>query len=144
MPIKNYTTTVPANRSIDEIRQSLVDHGATGMLFEYEEDTGIISELRFRLRIKDNDVFFSLPVNLRKFQEVLKQQEVKRWDDKNYVYRVAWRNLRDWVFSQMALYETQMVELPQVFLPFATNQDGKTIYEKIIDGQLLLDKPRTK
>ena len=37
MPIKNYTTKVPANKSIAEIQDALVNHGATGVLYEYEQ-----------------------------------------------------------------------------------------------------------
>lgn len=108
------------------------------MLYEYEKGTGKIEALRFRLEIKGREVSFSLPVNWRKFQECLKQQEVRRWDDEEYVYRVSWRCIRDWVLAQLALYETQIVELPQVFLPFATGKDGKTIYEQVTSGNLLL------
>ncbi|MHC1728030.1 MAG: hypothetical protein AB9866_18850 [Syntrophobacteraceae bacterium] len=137
MPIKNYTTVVPANRSIEEIQSALVRHGATGMMYEYDGE-GKITVLRFRLPMEGKDVFFSLPVNWRNFQAVLKDQKVRRWDDDNYVYRVAWRNIRDWVLAQLALYETQIVELPQVFLPFATNGQGKTFYELAKGNNLLL------
>src|SRR6266536_5126163 len=36
-PIKNYTTVVPANRSITEIQAALVAHGTTSMLSKYEQ-----------------------------------------------------------------------------------------------------------
>lgn len=137
MPIKNYTTKVPASQSIQEIQNALVAHGAIGVLFEYD-DQGRIERLLFKLKVNDQDVGFSLPCEWRKFQEVLKQQEVRRWDDNDYVYRVAWRDIRDWVMAQMALYETQIVEMPQVFLPFATDvKTGHTIYEKLMKGNLL-------
>ncbi len=136
--IKNYTTQVPANRSIDEIQQSLVSHGASGILFEYEKDTGRIAALKFLLPINDKSVGFALPVNWRLFQAVLKKQNVNRWDDEDYCYRVAWRNIRDWVLSQMALYETQMVELPQLFLPFAVGKNNQTLYEQVRNGNFLL------
>ncbi|MHB8089966.1 MAG: hypothetical protein ACYDH2_17150 [Anaerolineaceae bacterium] len=138
MPIKNYTTIVPANRSIEEIQTALVKHGAIGMIYEYEQGTGRISALKFILNIKGNNVGFTLPVNWRKFQDVLKLQEVKRWNEDDYVYRVAWRNIRDWVLAQLALYETEIVELPQVFLPFATTKEGKTLYDMVAGGNLLL------
>lgn len=79
-----------------------------------------------------------MPVNWRRFQAVLKNDRERRWNDEHYVYCVAWRNIRDWVIAQIALYETQIVELPQVFLPFATNKSGKTLYEQVNDGQFLL------
>jgi hypothetical protein len=86
MPIKNYTTIVPANRSISEIQDSLVKYGATGMLYKYEQGTGRIEALQFLLRIKNHDVAFSLPVHWRRFQRVLELQQVRRWDEEAYVY----------------------------------------------------------
>lgn len=139
MPIKNYTTKVPANRSINEIQEALVKHGATGIMFEYEKDTGRIKNLNFVLEINGNKVGFSLPVNWRKFQRVLELQEVRRWEEEDYVYRVAWRNLRDWVLAQLALYETEIVELPQIFLPFVMDGKGSTLYEHVKGGQFLLN-----
>lgn len=138
MPIKNYTTTVPASRSIEEIQNALVKNGAVGVMYQYEKGTGRIQALAFRLQFNERMVSFSLPVNWRNFQEVLKKQEVRRWDEEDYVYRVAWRNIRDWVLAQMALYETTIVELPQVFLPFATDSKGQTIYDKMLDNKFLL------
>lgn len=138
MPIKNYTTTVAANRSIQEIQAALVKHGAAGILYEYEKGTGRIRALLFKLEVEGNPIGFSLPVEWRRFQEVLKHQEVRRWDDEDYVYRVAWRCIRDWVLAQLALYETQIVELPQVFLPFATNKQGKTMYQMALESPAML------
>ncbi len=140
MPIKNYTTKVPADRSIKEIQDALVGHGAVGVLYQYEKGTGRIAALKFQLLIEENSVSFSLPVQWRKFQAVLQEQRVRRCDDEDYVYRVAWRCIRDWVLAQLALYETQIVELPQVFLPFATHKDGTTLYDQVMGGNLLLGK----
>lgn len=138
MAIKNYTTKVPANRSIEEIQGSLVKHGALGVSYQYEQGTGKIDALHFVLPIKDTKVNFSLPVQWRMFQQVIKRDGISRWDDEDYCYRIAWRCLRDWVLEQMSLYETQMVEMPQIFLPFATDGSGKTLYEQIQKGNFLL------
>lgn len=140
MPIKNYTTKVSANRSIQEIQTSLVQHGATGFALKYEQNTGRIEELRFVLSLEGRDISFALPVNWRLFQNVLKEQEIKKCNDDDYCYRVAWRNIRDWILAQMALYETRMVSIPQIFLPYAITKDGKTLFETIAeDPQLLLN-----
>jgi hypothetical protein len=137
MPIKNYTTTVPADKSIAEIQVALVQHGAKGVMYSYD-DEGRISAMRFVLDISGQPWNYALPVEWRKFQQVLKNDGVRRWDDDAYCYRVAWRNLRDWVLAQMALYETQIVEMPQVFLPFATDAQGKTLYEYVNDNPKFL------
>ncbi len=54
------------------------------------------------------------------------------------MYRVAWRNIRDWVFVQLALHETEIVHMPQVFPLFATDPKGHTLYDKMIEGKFLL------
>ena len=142
MPIKNYTTIIPSNRSIEQIQSALVKHGATGILYEYEQGTGRIAALRFKLPVRGRDVTFSLPVNWRRFQVVLERQRVGKWRDEDYAYKVAWRNIRDWVLAQLALYETQIVELPQVFLPFAMKADGRTLYDEVKEGRFLLGEPK--
>lgn len=138
MPIKNYTSSVPADRSIAEVQSSLVKHGATGVLFEYEKGKAMVESMKFKLDVLGQSMAFQLPVDWRKFQVVLKEQNIKRWREEEYCYRVAWRNVRDWVLAQMALYETQMVDLPQVFLPYAMTQDGvSTLYDRVLNGNLL-------
>ena len=138
MPIKDYTTKIPAARSIQEIQELLLKHGATGFMMMYEKGTGRISALKFILDLGDKHIPFQLPVDWRAFQRVLKEQQVKRWDEEDYCYRVAWRNIYHWVDSQCALYETQMVQIAQVFLPYAVTEDGSTIFEKIASNPKLL------
>jgi hypothetical protein len=55
-------------------------------------------------------------------------------------YRVAWANIKDWVEAQMALYETEMVDMPQIFLPFAVDSKGETLYDRVGRGEFLLGK----
>ena len=141
MPIKNYTTKVPANRSMNEIQDSLVKHGATGFMLKYEKGTGKIEALQFILEMPDgNSLHFQMPINWKLFQNVLKEQRVSRWSDEDYCYRVAWRVIRDWVMSQMALYETRMVSLPQIFLPYAITKKGNTVFEELASNPQLLLK----
>ena len=130
MPIKNYTTKVPVLRSVSEIQESLLAHGATAFSMEYERGTGRIKSLSFQMHLGDVPMTFSVPVEWQRFQAVLKSQRVNRWDDDDYCYRVAWRNVRDWVLSQMAFHETRMVELVQVFLPYAVTNDGTTVFDR--------------
>lgn len=142
MALKNYTTTVPANRSIEEIQTALVKHGAVGIVYKYEQGNGKIEALNFFLSLNGQNLMFTLPVNWRKFQKVLENERNKRARDVDYVYRVAWRNIRDWVLAQLALYQTEIVDMGQIFLPFMTNAKGQTLYDVIQDnpGQFLLSE----
>jgi hypothetical protein len=60
-----------------------------------------------------------------------------RWEEQ-YVYRGAWRNIRNWTMAQLALNETEIVEMPQMVFPCATDAPGQTLYEKMLKGTLLL------
>lgn len=140
MPLKNYTTQVPADRSANEIQTALVKHGADGVLFEYEQGTGRIAALKFKIQIGDKSVGFSLPNRWRAVGQCLARQGIRRArNDEDYVYRVSWRILRDWVMAQMALIEVEMVELEQIFLPYAVTPSGKTFYEEAKDTLYLTD-----
>ena len=50
---------------------ALVRHGATGVLYKYEQGTGRIEALQFLLQVKEQEVAFSLPVHWQRFQRVL-------------------------------------------------------------------------
>jgi len=141
MPLKNYTTKVPANRSVQEIQDMLQKHGATGVLMEYEKGTGRIASLAFKIDLNGQSVGFRLPLKWREAEKVLQEQGVKRaFRDEDYVYRVSWRIMRDWVDIQMAIIELEMVKIEQVFLPYAIAKNGKTFYENVLDNpQLLLN-----
>jgi hypothetical protein len=68
-------------------------------------------------------------------QRILKEHKVARWQEEEYVYRVAWRTIHDWVMAQLAFYETDIVEMGQLFLPFAMVNEHETLYEEMMNGK---------
>lgn len=141
MALKNYTTRVPADRSVQEIQTMLQKHGASGVLTEYEKNTGRIAGLAFQMEIGEQKVGFKLPLNWRAAKEVMKKEGNSRAYDDDYCYRVAWRILRDWVDVQMALVEIEMAQMQQIFLPYLVQKGGKTLYENILENpQFLLEE----
>ena len=94
--------------------------------------------LQFLLRIKNQDVAFSLPVRWRTLQKVLELQQIRWWEEED-VYRVAWRNILDWVQAQMALIEIEMTKLEEVFLPYMVAKSGKTYFETLENRQFQLE-----
>lgn len=138
MALKNYTTKVPAVRSMAEIQEMLQKAGAIGVLLEYDQGTGRIAGLSFQIILGNQKMGFRLPIQWREAQKVLDNEGNKRADDDDYCYRVAWRILRDWVDVQMALIAIKQVQLEQIFLPFAIQKNGKTIFENLISSPHLL------
>ncbi len=152
MPLKNYTTEASAMKSIGEIQGNLVAHGARAIMINYGSDRQPES-LSFIISIKEsNDIPFRLPANIPAVEKVLERQlssSSYRSYDQEYqqqrkkkrheqAFRVAWRILKDWVDAQMAIIETEMVTLEQVFLPYLVVKDDRTLYETMVARGLYL------
>jgi hypothetical protein len=58
--------------------------------------------------------------------------------DDEQVCRVAWRNIEDWIAAQMTVIELGMVKLEDVFLPYMTDQNGITYFDKLEKKGFLL------
>lgn len=134
MALKNYTTKVPANRSVQEIQDMLQKSGASGVLLEYEKGTGRIQGLSFQIEFNNKKIGFKLPLQWKQCQKVLEREGNNRAADDDYAYRVAWRILRDWVDVQCALISIEQVQLQQVFLPYAIQKNQKTVYENMVEN----------
>ena len=52
--------------------------------------------------------------------------------------RVAWRIVKDWVEAQMALLDTTMMSLDQIFLPYMLLTPEQTVYERVKGLQFAL------
>lgn len=61
MALKNYTTEVPANRSISEIQEMLKSR-VSGARLEYEAGTGRIQSLAFKIDINGQPWGFRMPL----------------------------------------------------------------------------------
>lgn len=112
---------------------------------EYEKGTGRIRELLFKLEINENTVGFKLPVKyiecglaISKDKSVPMTFRNRAKTDTDYVYRVSWRILKDWIDAQMAIIDLEMVKIEQVFLPYAMTKNGNTVYENILNDTKLL------
>ncbi len=149
MPLLNCSTSIDVEKSLGEIQKCLREHGALAVLTEYD-DQGYVTALSFKINLQGQDMGFRLPTDWRPVLEIMQQQKKtktgtrtrygqpkKNLADENQqqAMRVAWRITKDWIEAQMAIVETKMVTLPQVFLPYAVTKSGKTVYEKILAGE---------
>ena len=141
MPIKNSSATKGAGYYLEKIQSALVKNGASGIQMMFDSE-GRISAMAFALPNLSGEglMSFQLPCEWRKTQQVLLNEGHRRADEDDFCYKVAWANLKDWIEAQMALYATEMVTMPQIFLPFAKTKDGRTLAEVIgEDPKLLLE-----
>ncbi len=142
MPLLNYTTSIEASKTVTEIQSILAKHGAKSILIDYGE-SGAIEACSFRVLTPQGDVAIRLPVDPEAVLKVLTQQSrlgrvPKRYLTQTQAVRVAWRILRDWTAAQMAILETEMVKMEQIFLPYVITEDGRTLYEAMVDRHFQL------
>jgi len=132
MAILNYTTKITTEKTAGEIQRKLADAKAQAVLCEYDNDS-VMCAMSFRIMTSHGSVFFRLPANTQGVFKALQSNKKipKKLRTKEQAARVAWRILKDWVEAQLAIVEAEMADLTEVFLPYAQNQSGKTIYEMV-------------
>lgn len=136
MPLLNYTTKVDVYTTIGAIQGCLVKHGARKIMQDYDSE-GKPQALCFAIDTNFGVRGIKLPANVDAVYKVLTNQKVKC--DREQAERVAWRILKDWVEAQMAILESQMVEIDEIFLPYMLVKGGATTYELYKSNQLLLE-----
>lgn len=142
MALLNYSTTVDAYKTVAEIEQMLVRHGAKSIMKSYEGE--YVTSLSFLIDTGNGNIPVKLPVRLDDVLQVLTEQKkahpkanIKA--TREQANRVAWRILKDWIEVQMALLDMKMVKFEEIFLSYIETADGKTIYEKLEEKQFLLN-----
>lgn len=142
MALLNYSTTVDEYKTVAEIEQMLVKHGAKSIMKSYEGED--VTSLSFLIDTGNGNIPVKLPVRLDDVLQVLTEQKkahpkanIKA--TREQANRVAWRILKDWIEVQMALLDMQMVKFEEIFLSYIETADGKTVYEKLEEKHFLLN-----
>jgi hypothetical protein len=138
--IKNYTSSVPAGRSVAHIEEQLISHGATEILKLCEN--GRIIGIAFCIMISDTKTAFRLPAKIENIEKYFTKKlsrrptanalaEIKRQSE-----RTAWKLLSDEVDIQMSRIELDQVELAEVYMGYLYDaQKRETLFSKWQGGQ---------
>ena len=123
--IKNYTSTVPAARSVAYIEQKLVDHGASNIAKRYDDQKKLVAIV---FQIPRGDQFFPivLPARLAQVEKALRKLRSSRRQPtaeaeqrlKEQAERTAWKILADMVDVKFTMIALEHSELLEVFMPF--------------------------
>lgn len=133
------TTRIDPKRTVGEIQELLGKNGANAILINY--DAGDIVALSFKIRWNDVDVPFMLPCRWQAVEALLKKENKRpRYDDsyERWAKRVAWRQILRWVEAQLALVQTSMVSIHEVFLPYIQSKSGQTIFQQMEQNKFQL------
>lgn len=142
------TTTIEAGQTAGEITALLTQIGARRISMTYD-DAGNMVGMSFFIQGPDQRTSFDyqLPIRAAAVFEYLRKRDAtsrKRYRDRKKTesdmyacaVRVAWRQLLLWVKAQVAFVQTQQADTMQVFLPYCTAPDGRTMYDLFVDQQV--------
>lgn len=141
MPVLNYTTTIDPHRTVGEIQRLLASKGARGILLEYNEHGDPVT-VAFQIERRGNVMRYRLPCRAEAVHAALcKDHKAGKVDRKHttmqHAVRVAWRIIKDWIEAQVALIDSGMVDMSEIFMPYQlVAGDNQTLYE-LMQGKLL-------
>ncbi len=139
MPLLNYTTQIEASKTVGQIHGILVAHGARAILTNYDSQ-GQIESLSFEVETPHGVAHIRLPINPEAVLKVMMRSETRvprRLVTKEQAIRIAWRIVKDWTEAQMAILETEMVKMEQIFLPYIQTENGQTLFEVFESRKML-------
>lgn len=149
MALLNYTTQISAEKTVAEIQGILARAGALAIMTEYDANTVLVG-ISFKIGTPFGPTAYSLPCDVAAVNRILDKQMragkvPRRLVTTEQASRVGWRIIKDWIEAQLALVQTQMVTLDQVFLPYARTNSGETVYQRYIGAGmngLMIEGPK--
>ncbi len=144
MPIKNYTTTIAAEKSALQLQDLLRRKGARRVLVDYDEK-GRPEAVAFEVELAQmQSLPLRLPFQIRARPEAIERRLKsvdRRYRTLEQAERVAWRLVYNWIDLQMAFVEAGQAEMAELMLGFAlsTRRDSegrpKTFYDVLLDAE---------
>lgn len=129
MFLKNYTSSVPIERTVARIETLLAEFGAKAIGKNYE--AGRLTSLMFQLEINGRDILIRLPANPQAVYEAMRKkckrprsgtlEKLKEQSD-----RTAWRIQQEWLEIELTRIGLNQIEPLQPFLSYIW--DGKQTY----------------
>ena len=128
------TTKIPVGQTVAEIQRLLGECGCCGVLTQYEK--GEVIAVSFQIMFLDKTIPFRLPCRWQPIYNSLMSRKRKKrantaMNSEEQAKRVAWRQILRWVEAQLALVDTEMVKVQEVFLPYVQTGLNETLYQKL-------------
>lgn len=145
--VKNYTSTVPVERTVARIEAALAKAGVTSLVKEYGPRAEVAA-LKFTIDVGHGHITIRLPVDVDKIASLMLDAAVKpgrvrrprkakvAGDFLPQAERTAWKLMQDWVEVQLSLIAMRQADFVAVFLPYLW--DGRqTVYQSITSNGAL-------
>lgn len=135
MTIKNYTSSVPVDRSVSLIEHELVRSKASHIAKWYDTE-GNLDGIMFQVEQEGIPMTFKLPARWRQcfkmmMGEVRKPKPTTEDRVREQAQRTAWKILYEWVAIQVSMIKLEQADVIEVFLPYYYDQArDQTLFER--------------
>lgn len=156
--IRNYTSSVPVERSVAFIEAKLSAFGANQILKKYDPKTRRLAALCFILDLSGREVPFKLPARIPQVEKRMLDERMRSRrsptplnDDARarlleQAERTAWKILAEWVDMQLTLIELDQVKFIEMFMAFVYDPEKDQTYFERLDStgfRALLPPPKS-
>ena len=140
--IKNRTSSVAPEKSINQIEKTLIGMGARNIAKEYD-GFGKVDSITFSIShptMGGGVIPFKLPAKRGPLKKIFMQQyrrptRLQEKSAEEQADRTAWKNIKEWVELQATMIKLEQVEFMEVFMPYVYVLDkGQTFYETLKDN----------
>ena len=134
MNLKNYTTEVPADRSIGHIEKLLVSFGALNIMKEYNQETNRCKAISFIIEVDGMKMPFRLPAETDKAFRWLRKKKPQTSEKtlREQSERIAWKLVHEWIHTQLSMIELEQAEKLQLLFPYLYDVEAqKTYYDRV-------------
>lgn len=137
MPILNYTTRVPAERTVAEIQAMLARHGALSVRVDYRDKLAAAIEFETLTQTLGHQAY-RWEANPKGVLEAMKRDKkvARSACTEAQAVRVAWRIEKDWLEAQLAKIESCATPIEKIMLPYMVAPDGRSFYEHLVEQHL--------
>jgi hypothetical protein len=138
--IKNYTSGVNHEATINRIEMRLAAAGASGIMKLYN-DRKEVAALVFEIRLGERNFRIKVPANVDACFEAMWKEHCLRHTSprestkatiRDQAHRTAWKLVQDWIDVQISMIVMRQAEFLEVFLPYIW--DGKQTFFTAMKG----------
>jgi len=129
MNLKNYSSTIEYQKSIESIKKLLIEYGAYSVIEKYENKE--VSGIAFVMPIDNKAMTFQLPARVSDIKNFLiKTRRMSPENAYKQAQKTAWKLIHEWIQIQLTMIALDQAEPLELFFPYLT--DGvNTYYEKV-------------
>lgn len=131
------STDISCEETVGQIQRILGNSGASQILLDYKD--GDVSAVSFKYEVNHTSIPFHLPCRWQKIHKFMMDQMSNPRQSRMAEYerqskRVAWRQILRWIEAQMALVDTEMVKIEEIFMPYMQSKSGQTLFDHVAAG----------